>query len=211
MMPGLGAGKKIFQYLKFPGNYQIHYLHWLIPYRNESLEDYTKRLTLQIKDTNPILIGVSFGGIIVQEIAKQIPVKQVIIISSIKHHDELKPFYKFVYNIKLHKLLPIFLLRKLDVLDKLPLPVSFKKKIKLYQKFMEIDDPYYIHWSIDKVFSWKQSQIPVNLVHFAGEKDKIFPLKYLIEPKIIVPGGPHEMIVTKVHWFNRNLPRLLLK
>ncbi len=208
-MPGLGAGKKIFRYLKFPGKYQVYYLHWLIPYYNESLQDYTKRLSKQIDQKNVILIGISFGGIIVQELSKQIPVKQVIIISSIKHHDELKPFYKIVYKITLHKLLPVLWLRKLNVLEKLPLPVTLKKKIKLYQKFLEIDDPYYIRWSIDKVFSWKQKQIPENIIHIAGEKDKIFPLKYLKDPKILVPDGPHEMIVTKVHWFNRNLPRFL--
>ena len=209
LMPGLGAGKKIFENLKFPEAYQVHYVHYLIPYKNESLQDYTTRLIKQIKDENPILLGVSFGGIIIQEIAQQIPVKQLIITSSIKHHSELKPFYKFAYKTKIHKLLPIQILKKLDVLEKVPLPKSYKFKIKLYQKFLELDDPYYILWSIDRVFSWQQKHIPKNFVHIVGEKDTVFPVKYIKEPKIIVPDGHHEMIVSKVRWFNRNLPQYL--
>ncbi len=208
-MPGLGAGKKIFKYLKLPGEYQVHYLHWLIPYNKESLQEYTKRLIAQIKDENPILIGVSFGGIIVQEIAKQIPVKQVIIISSIKHHTELKPFYKLAYKTKLYKILPAQLLRNLDRLKKLPLDKPIKKKIRLYQIFLELDDPYYIRWSIEQVFSWRQRQIPENLIQISGEKDIVFPIKFIKDPKIVVLGGRHEMIVTKVRWFNRNLSRFL--
>ena len=208
-MPGLGAGKKIFEYLKLPDNYHIHYLYWIIPNKNEKLRDYAKRLTQQIKDENPILIGVSFGSIIIQEISNQISVKQVIIISGIKHRNELKPFYKFIYFTKIHKILPVKIIRNLELIEKLPLPSFIRKKVKLYRKFLEVDDPYYLKWGINCVLSWRQMQAPDNFVHFAGEKDTVFPIKYIKEPVILVPDGEHEMIVTKVRWFNNNLPRFL--
>ena len=210
-MPGLGAGKKIFTYLKLPDIYEVHYMYWLIPYKNESLQDYSKRLAAQITDKNPILLGVSFGGIIIQEIAKQITVKQLIIISSIKHHDEMKPLFKIANKTKLYKLLPVSLLKKRHLFQNLLLPKVINKKLQLYQKFLELDAPYYISWSIEKILTWQQTKIHEKYVHIVGEKDMVFPPKYINEPKIVVPHGRHEMIVYKVKWFNRHLPQLLAK
>lgn len=211
LMPGLSAGKKIFTYLKLPDIYEIHYMHWLIPYKNESLQDYSRRLATQITDENPILLGVSFGGIIIQEIAQQIPVKQLIIVSSIKHHSELKPFYKWAYKTKLYKLVPVPIIKKRHWLQKLFLPKPIKKKLRLYERFLEIDDTYYIRWSFHQVLSWRQTQMPENFVHIVGENDTVFPPKYINDPKIVVPRGRHEMMVYEVKWFNRHLPQLLAK
>jgi hypothetical protein len=36
---------------------------WEIPLAKESLDDYAKRIAKKIKRENPVLIGVSFGGI----------------------------------------------------------------------------------------------------------------------------------------------------
>ena len=210
-MPGLGAGKKIFTHLKLPDIYEVHYMYWLIPYKNESLQDYSKRLAAQITDKNPILLGVSFGGIIIQEIAKQIPVKQLIIVSSVKHHDEMKPLFKIANKTKIYKLLPVSLLKKRHLFQNFLLPKVINKKLQLYQKFLEIDDAYYIRWSIQQVLSWQQTQIPENFVHIVGEKDRVFPHRYINAPKIIVPHDGHEMIIYNVKWFNRHLPQLLAK
>ncbi len=211
LMPGLGAGNKIFTHLKLPEIYEVHYLQWLLPYQNETLQDYSRRLCRQINEENPILIGVSFGGIVIQEIAKQISVKQLVIISSIKHHQEMKPLFKLARNTKLYKLLPVSLLKKRQLLQKLVLPRPIQKKLRLYQRFLELDDTQYIRWSIEKILTWQQNRLPENLVHIVGEKDRVFPPQYINYPKIIVPEGRHEMIIFKVKWFNRHLPEILAK
>ena len=68
--------------------FEIILLEWFIPLDKESLEDYALRMTKNIKHENPVLIGVSFGGILVQEIAKLIKVRKTIIISSVKSNKE---------------------------------------------------------------------------------------------------------------------------
>jgi len=84
-MPGLGANSKIFEYISLPKDrFEMHLLEWKIPVsEEESIEDYAKRMTGEIKHQNPILLGVSFGGVLVQEIAKIIAVEKVILVSSI--------------------------------------------------------------------------------------------------------------------------------
>ncbi|MCW8850061.1 MAG: hypothetical protein OQJ81_08815, partial [Melioribacteraceae bacterium] len=77
LMPGLGFDERIFYNLQFE-NAVPHYLKWEEPQINESLANYVKRISEQINNTKPfILIGHSFGGIIVQEISKIITTEKV--------------------------------------------------------------------------------------------------------------------------------------
>jgi len=210
LMPGLGAGPKLFRYLHLPDKYEIHYLRWIIPSKNENLETYAKRLLKQVKHENPILLGVSFGGIVIQEMAKFIPAKQLVIVSSIKHHNELPLHYKIALRYKLYKLVPPSLLKRVDLIETISPSKRLKQKMRFYQEFLEMDNPEYIKWAIKHVLTWRQTQDLKNFVHIIGEKDRIFPLKYIEEPKIIVPNGRHDMIVFHARWFNRNLLKLLI-
>ena len=66
-MPGLAASPKIFENLAFDlDRYTLHYLNWIAPQSSEEdIGSYACRLSAKIKEKNPVLIGVSFGGIIV--------------------------------------------------------------------------------------------------------------------------------------------------
>ena len=81
-VPGLGANTKIFEFITLPENFELHFLDWKIPLtQNESIKSYAERMCNEIKHENPILIGVSFGGVMVQEMSKIINTKKVFIIS----------------------------------------------------------------------------------------------------------------------------------
>ncbi|HNC31654.1 MAG TPA: alpha/beta hydrolase, partial [Cyclobacteriaceae bacterium] len=81
LIPGLGADRRVFQYLNL-AEHSISHISWIEPLPNESIEQYAGRLTEQIKSPDPILVGVSFGGMIAVEIAKQIKTNKIILISS---------------------------------------------------------------------------------------------------------------------------------
>jgi len=84
-MPGLAASSTIFEYIKLPeSDFKIHLLEWQIPEENETLTNYALRMVNQITEKNVALIGVSFGGVLVQEMSKHLKIKRLIIISSIK-------------------------------------------------------------------------------------------------------------------------------
>ena len=87
MMPGLAASSMVFENIKLDGKkYSLHRIDWIQPEKNESIKTYCVRLSKKIKHKNPILLGVSFGGIIAQELDKIIKVKKLIIVSSVKSH-----------------------------------------------------------------------------------------------------------------------------
>ena len=85
---GLGADKRVFQKMDF-SEYNATFVEWILPNRTENIESYSKKLTEQIKHEKPILIGLSFGGIIATEIAKIIETEKIILIDSAKNKTEI--------------------------------------------------------------------------------------------------------------------------
>ena len=78
-------------------------MKWIKPNTNESIKSYAKRMSVFITDVDPVLIGVSFGGILVQEISKHIKAKKLIIISSVKSKVELSLSMKFAKKTGVHR------------------------------------------------------------------------------------------------------------
>jgi len=85
LMPGMAASPSIFENIFLPPDrFEVHALDWFIPDRGMSLEDYARKMCERVEHPDPVLLGVSFGGILVQEMAKLIPVRKVLIVSSVK-------------------------------------------------------------------------------------------------------------------------------
>tara|TARA_B100000575_G_scaffold240473_1_gene203234 strand:- start:1908 stop:2582 length:675 start_codon:yes stop_codon:yes gene_type:complete len=213
LMPGMAASPKIFEFIKFPAEYRIVYLKWIKPNVNETLKSYAKRMSFFINDDKPVLIGVSFGGILVQEISKHIKLKKLIIVSSVKSNVELSLSMKFAKKTGVYHLLP---LNWIDDLEKILLFVfgpSIKAKVEAYKKYLSERDPDYLKWSINQILNWKQTNYDKNIVHIHGEKDKVFPVKYLEKSKnfIIIKGGTHAAILRDNKWFSENLPLIIKK
>ena len=107
---GLGADERVFQFLDL-SKIEHQFIKWNEPLNSESLPSYCKKLTEQINQNQEIiLIGVSFGGIIAQEISKIISVKKVIIISSVKSFNEYSWQLKLASKIQIHKIAPLWFL-----------------------------------------------------------------------------------------------------
>jgi len=209
-MPGMAASPKIFEFISLPKPFRIHLLSWIPPDKEESLSSYAKRMCERITSENPILLGVSFGGVLVQEIAKHIPVQKVIIVSSIKTNEELPLPMKMARTTNAHKLLPTQWINNLDALALFAFGKGIKKRLELYQKYLSERNPDYLNWSINALVNWDQVEVPTSVVHIHGEKDTVFPIKYLSNPYIRIKGG-HAAIMTQAQWFNSELPDFILK
>lgn len=208
LMPGMAADPRIFEYLRFPENYEVNWLSWKYPKKEESLSAYAKRMCEEIHHQNPVLIGVSFGGVLVQEMSKIIDTDKVIIISSVKSHHELPPRMKFARDTGIYKYLPTGLLDYIYQIDRLPVGNFIKKRIQLYKTYLSVNDKGYLDWSIKNIVCWQQEKPPENLIHIHGDEDIVFPIKY-IKDCITVKGGTHIMILNRFRWFNEHLIQLL--
>ncbi|MCV9928991.1 alpha/beta hydrolase [Flavobacterium sp. LS1R49] len=210
-MPGLAASATIFERIVLPEDiFEMCLLEWEIPLDNESLQDYAKRMTQNIKHPNPVLIGVSFGGILVQEMAKHITARKVIIISSVKSNVEFPRRMKIAKTTKAYKLIPMRLILNVESLAKFSFGEKINKRLKLYEKFLSVRDIRYLDWAIEQVILWDRIKIDESVVHIHGDQDEVFPIKYITNCKV-VKGGTHIMILNKFKWLNENLPKIILE
>lgn len=209
-MPGMAANPSIFEYIILPENqFEIHYLEWIIPKLNESLQDYAKRMVDKIEHHNPVLIGVSFGGILVQEMSKILEVKKLIVISSIKSREELPKRLKVLKFTKAYKILPTQLIANFEHYMKYFYGKTVTKRLELYKKYLSVRDKRYLDWAIEQIIFWNQDKPNTDAIYIQGEKDAVFP--YSCKGNcIIVKGGTHIMIINKYKWFNKHLPELIL-
>ena len=211
LMPGMAANPSIFDNLSLPENqFQLHKLHWEIPLKNESLSNYALRMTKKIEHEDIVLLGVSFGGILVQEMSKHITLRKLFIVSSVKTKHELPTRFKVLKATKAYKLLPTQLASNLDLLAKFSFGDTIKKRIDLYKKYLSVNNKYYLDWSIEQVINWEQDKVIPEVIHIHGEKDLVFPYQY-ISNCITIKNGTHIMIIDKYKWFNKNLPKLILE
>ncbi len=209
-MPGLAANTKIFEYIKLPEDrFQIHLLEWIMPTKEESIASYAMRMTLKIEHSNPVLIGVSFGGVIVQEMAKQISCRKLIIISSVKSKAELPRKMRIAKITRAYKLLPTQFVSDFEAFANYAFGDTIKKRVNLYKKYLSVSDKKYLDWAIHNMVCWEQEKVIPNIIHINGDKDPVFPIKN-ISNSIVVKGGTHIMIINKYKWFNENLPKLIL-
>src|SRR5689334_14169109 len=79
---GLGADKRAFSFLDLSFCNPV-FIEWIEPVEKETLKEYAIRLRSLIPDNDPIIVGVSFGGMLVTEMAKKdLNVKGIVISSS---------------------------------------------------------------------------------------------------------------------------------
>lgn len=210
-MPGLAANVAIFEKIVLAeADFEMVFLEWEIPLQNESLSEYAERIAQKIHHPNPVLIGVSFGGILVQEMAKFIDAGKVIIISSVKSNLEFPRRLKLAKTIKAYNLIPTNWLSRFENLAKMVFGTKADRQIKLYEKFLSVRDKGYLDWAMKQVILWDRVIADETVIHIHGDADEVFPIKYI--PNCIhVKGGTHIMILTKYKWLNENLPRIILE
>ncbi len=196
-VPGMAAGKEIFKNIKLPEErYEIHILEWLIPEKNESMESYARRMAASIDGEDVVLSGVSFGGVVAQEMAKFVNPKKLIIISSVKSPSELPLRLKLAGKTGAYKLMPTRLMLSAEDLTKFSVGPRSKKRLNLYQTFLHVRDKRYLDWAIKNMVRWQQKEPHRKIIHIHGDKDIIFPIKN-INDCVVLEGGTHIMLLDK--------------
>lgn len=205
---GFGADERVFAHLDFGSNKKVHFIQWKTPEKNESIHQYAQRLADEIVHPNPILIGLSFGGIMSIEIAKLIPTTKVILISSIKNHREKPLYMRLAARSGVYKIIPIRPTHLLASLENYELSVKTEEEKKLVEEYRKNIDPIYTDWAVDKILNWENDWQPPSLYHIHGDSDRIFPIKN-VHPDFIIKGGGHMMLMNQSEEVNQVLHSIL--
>lgn len=194
---GLGANQNAFKYLKFDPEHEVVFLPWIQPEHHETLDHYAERMAEKINPNEDfVLMGLSFGGLIVQEMNRFLNPKFNVLISTIKDRSELPSFMKLSAQTKAHKLIPPSFLASDKGLSYAFFRKLYSSKMPDLEEFFEYRDPKYLTWSIDQIVNWKNHVEMKNYVHLHGDKDIVFPFSYLHDA-IKIEGGNHLMVLHK--------------
>lgn len=202
LISGLGADRRVFEFLDLSG-YKINYIDWTPPQPHESIEHYAQRLLSQIPVEKPILIGVSFGGMMAVEIGKLIETEKIILISSAKNRSELPWYFRLSGKLKLRRLFPssppsFMLFYAFGVKEK------YEKE--LLMNIVQETDPLFMNWAVDKILSWRNDHKLPNVITIHGTNDKLFPKQ---KADHLLPDGGHFMIVNRASEVSAIIKNLL--
>ena len=198
LIPGLGADARLFRDLELPGC-DVTILEWLLAQPNESFEHYIDRLVEPVDwSSNPVIAGVSFGGMATVNICQRYPARKGIIISSIKTHHELPLLLRIITRGRLHALLPLWMMRRRSGLVNWYFGVTTTLTKDLLHEILKGSDPPFTRWALTQIGRWRNTEIPEGLTHIHGTADRVFPIGR-IRDCIKVPDGHHFMVADRAN------------
>lgn len=208
LIAGMGADVRLFKNLDLSG-FEVIDAAWIDPDANDTIATYAAQLIQKYNITaRSNVIGVSLGGMFAVEIAKQVDLKNVIIISSIKTIDEAPFYYKVFRTLPVYKLITGKLILSVGKLMK----PFFSKKMGgeslLFDSMLRNTSPKFLKWSMGAALHW-DGQTPSQYIHhLIGDADLVFDHRK-IKNTIVIPGGDHMMVVTRAKDINPIIRNIL--
>ena len=195
-LSGLGADYRIFKKLVLKDAELVH-IPWVPFDKHDEIGCYAQKMSAKIPGHDPIILGVSFGGMLAVEIAKLRATKKVILISSAKTKDEIAGsgggFMQFLIK---HNLLPAGLM-------KTPNSVIFKKfgavtndEKELLSGILKDTDTDFVKWALKAMQVWTNATYNNDITHIHGTDDHII-LPDHVKPNYWIDGGTHLMVYNK--------------
>jgi len=197
LLPGFALDPDIFNKLELFG--ELVYLSWLEPKQDEPLEGYAARIISKyniLPGPDTVLIGHSFGGMMVQTIASLLEVGTLILIASVKSADEKPLSFKMIPALPYQRWFS-----KAMVTQSVGIWGRFHgyntpEKITAFQEMVNNKTDYYMQWSLQQILDWEAPQFSAQLVHIHGDQDKTFYINR-IKNSIVIPGGHHLLPLQK--------------
>jgi pimeloyl-ACP methyl ester carboxylesterase len=199
-LSGLGADKQIFTNIHID-NAELVHIPWPDYDEHDEIPCYAQKVASLIKEENPILLGVSFGGMLAVEIAKMKSVKKVFIVSSSKTVHEIPHYGNFMKMlIKSEKLPGFFYTWPNKYLLKL-FGAQTENEKQLVRDVMKVSDGLFMRWAMKAIQLWHNEDFPEPIVHIHGDADKIITPEF-IHPNHWIKGGTHIMIYNRADEIN---------
>lgn len=193
---GIGADSRIIGCLNSP-LLDFRFVEWIRPNRAESLPNYVKRLADQITFTDaPILLGVSFGGIVALELSRFLKPAITILVSSVRKPAEIPWYFRLAKGTGVQNTSALrFLLRSEFVASYLFGVTDTIHRRLLHDMISDTSDEFK-NWAGRQFLEW-QGCCPVGRVfHIHGTSDRILPARF-VDADVLIDGGSHFMIVTQ--------------
>jgi pimeloyl-ACP methyl ester carboxylesterase len=204
---GLGTDERVFKNIDL-AEFNKVFIKWDAPQKDESIENYSRRLSKQITLHRPVFIGLSFGGMVAMEVCKHVEVEKIILIASAKTKNELPFYYRIAGLLHLNKLVPITWLKSSTCISDWAFGASSVSDKALLREILKDTDPAFLRWAINEIVHWKNKTTCTTVVHVHGRSDKILPYVF-VKADITIDKGGHFMTVNRSEELTRVIRSLL--
>lgn len=205
LFSGLGADQRVFARMVLP-HCEVRHIVWPRVNHQTGRNEFLEQISSQIKTHEKnIWLGVSFGGLIAQDIASILPTEKLIIVSSVTDPAEIPRFYKGSVAQWALRLTPDRLLRAPNPLLNFMFSVQTDAGRKTLHDVIRDSDPAFTRWAIGYLQQWQRPDMSrVKSIHrIHGAQDRIFP-HVPHQASEVVPGG-HFAIYESADEINRLL------
>jgi pimeloyl-ACP methyl ester carboxylesterase len=204
---GLGADKRVFSFLDLSFCEPV-YIDWITPAKKEPLESYALRLRNAIPESNPVIVGISFGGMLVTEMAKADQNIHAIIIASSKTAKEFPNYLRAARYFPVYNWIPGKVLKRTAYMAKWVLGKNEKEQKKIILEIIRDTDIDFVKWAVTAILHWKNETIPGNIIHIHGTADKLLPYR-LVKADHTIKDGPHVLPLDKYQEISILLKKLI--
>lgn len=194
VISGLGADHTVFKKLVVPG-YTLVHIQWVTPDNKDTLATYAQKLLPQITEENPIVLGLSLGGMLAIEVGKQITTSKVISLSSISSRSELPLYFKLAGFCRLQKILPLFAFAKGNRVTQWFFGVKAADDKLILNRVLKDLDRHFLYWALNAILNWDNQVLPANLLRIHGTNDHVLPKHKKGKYLALIENGSHLMLL----------------
>lgn len=165
------------------------------PQQAETLRSYAERIAKQFVP-NSIVAGISWGGVLAQEIAPLLPAKGCVVIASVRRRQQLPAHMRLgsrmdrrAYSAMLHAAGSLAHL--------VPRGIKSSSTVQ-FTKFASRDGWH--RWAASALNTWSPPPLPEGIptLHIHGTADKTFPIRR-VNADIEIAGGKHSLPLSHPH------------
>jgi pimeloyl-ACP methyl ester carboxylesterase len=189
---GIGSDERVFRRLRIEG-YVLQHIQWAAFEPTDTMESYARKLLPQIKEEAPLLLGVSFGGMLAVEITRQIPVQLAILVSSSKNNKEMPFYYRWYGRLGLYRVISPRLLKWHNWFSNVVFSIKSHEEKQLLKAIMRDINPLFLRWTVKAITTWTNNAVPAHVFHIHGKADKLLPGRY-VKPDVWIEKAGHFMI-----------------
>lgn len=192
---GLGADHRIFNELSIHGDLEV--VPWLPISKEDTLKSYALKMMEQMPESEDFaLLGVSFGGMLVSEIARERKANKVILVSSASSKKELPGLYDLPFPVQK---MPNWFYRMPKFISRF---LFNPKNESLLFDILDDTDPSFVKNAVGLINEWDREGSLENVFRIHGTRDRIIPLN--VQPNIEVEGG-HFIVVDQADQISQSI------
>lgn len=186
---------------------------WIEPVLGESLAEYARRVAGLIDQSSPFYLGgISFGGMVAQEVARHVSPLGLILIASCRRGTDLGIVRRGV--LRSSCITPNWAVQCAKRATPLLRPIFNcvdPAHGALLSEMLQATSPRFLKWSMQAILDWPGCEINCPLLHIHGSSDKIIPISGLSPTHTIANAGhvlnlthAEEVNAVIANWLQRN-------